>query len=319
MLKRIILGAAALLAIQLGLVLYLQLFSSSQLYTGLPDTAFLSFDPKAVTAVLITAGDGKTLTLEKNSAGWLMPQAYSAPADKKQVEELLDKVAKAKQGLALAATNEAAKRFKTAPEQFERHLVLKAGSTLVADFYLGSAAGFKQSYVRRAKSDEVFSIPVSSYEAEAEADKWLDKSLGRLKQDELSKLAIADIVLVRADKDWQLEGGQADPEKLAKALEQLTGLNVQAVLDPATVAPLFQQPPAVQITATKQGGETVTLAVVKQDKYAVLKSSTSVFYFKIDNWQAEALLQLKRADILVSAPPSAAAPTSTPPQAITKP
>jgi len=298
MLKRVITIAAALLAAQLALAVFVHLRSSSGLNAAPPDAPFLSVDPAKVTAVVISAGEGKTLTIEKNGAVWLLREAYSAPAESGQVEELLRKAAAAKQGLAVAATKEAARRFKTTDDQFERHIVFKTGGAAAADFYLGGAAGFRQSYARLAGRDEVFSIPLSGYETEADADKWLDKSLGRLKRDELAKIALADIVLVRQDKDWKLEGGEADPAKLTKALDQLTGLNVQAVLDTAKAAPLFQQAPAFQFIATKNDGSTVTFALVKQDDYYILKMSSSELYFKIGSWQAEELLKLKRAELL---------------------
>ncbi len=312
MLKRVIMIAAVLLAAQLGLSLFVHLRSGSSLNAAPPDASFLSFDPAKITAVVISAGDGKTLTLEKNGPAWLMREAYSAPADSRQVEELLRKAADAKQRLAVAATKEAAKRFKTADDQFERHIVFKEGSAAAADFYLGNAAGFRQSYARLAGKDEVVSIPLSGYETEAAADKWLDKSLGRLKQEELEKITLADMTLVRQDKGWQLEGGAAEPEKLTKAIDRLTSLNVEAVLDPAKITPLFQQAPVFQFTVTKKGGETVTFALAKQDKEYVLKMSSSGLYFKLGSWQAEELLKLQRAELLT--PPeqqNAAAPTAT--------
>ncbi|WP_417912715.1 DUF4340 domain-containing protein [Candidatus Electronema sp. TJ] len=301
MLKRVITFAAVLLAAQIGLTVFVHLRSGSGLNAAPPDALFLSFDPAKVTTVVISAGDGKTLTIEKNGAAWLMREAQSAPAESGQVEDLLRKAAAAKQGLAVAATKEAARRFKTAEDQFERHVVFKAGNAAAADFYLGGVAGFRQSYARAAGRDEVFSIPLSGYETEADPDKWLDKSLGRLKRDELAKITLADIVLVRQDKDWKLEGGEADPAKLAKALDQLTGLNVLAVLDPAKAAPLFQQAPTLQFTATKNGGETVAFALAKQDDHYVLKLSSSALHFKIGSWQAEELLKLKRAELLTKA------------------
>ena len=302
MLKRVIIIAAALLAAQIALAVFVQLRSGSGLNAAPPEALFLSFDPAKITAVVISTGEGKTLTIEKAGAAWLLREAYSAPAESGQVEELLRKAAAAKQGLAVAATKEAARRFKTAEDQYERRIVFKAGGTAAAEFYLGGAAGFRQSYARLAGKDEVFSIPLSGYEAEAEADKWLDKSLARLKRDELAKITLADIVLVRQDKDWKLEGGEADPAKLAKALDQLTGLNVQGVLDPAKAAPLFQQAPALQFTATKNDGAALSFALAKQDeKHYALKISSSELHFKIGSWQAEELLKLKRAELLTKA------------------
>lgn len=324
MLQRVIYAAAVLLAVQLGVAAVLQVRSSSGLNAAPPDALFASFDPAKISMVQISAGDGKKVTLTKNGKSWLLPDAYSAPADSGQVEDLLQKIAKAKQGLTVASTKGAAKRFKTADSEFERHVVFKEGDKAAVDFYLGNSAGLRQSYARLSGKDEVVSIPVSGFEAEAEADKWLDKGLGRLNRDELKKIELADFGLVRQDKDWKLDGvaeGEASKEELGKAVEKLTGLTAQGVLDPAKAEPLFKQAPAVQFTATKNDGGTVTYALAKQDDHYVLKSSASPLYLKIGTWQADELAKLKRASLLVKkeeqAPPaaqSAPAPAMAPKQ-----
>ncbi len=317
MLLRVIYAAAGLLAMQLGLAVFLQISSSSGLNAALPDALFAAFDPAKISTVQISASDGKKVTLTKNGKSWLLPDSYSAPADSGQVEDLLQKVAKAKQGLAVASTKGAAKRFKTADNEFERHIVFKEGDKAAVDLYLGSSAGFRQSYARLNGKDEVASIPVSGFEAEADADKWLDKGLGRLNRDELKKIELADIVLTRQDKDWQLDGaaaGDTSKDELGKALDKLTGLAAQGVLDPAKAEPLFKQTPAAQFTATKNDNSTVTYALAKQDDHYVLKSSASPLYLKIGTWQAEELTKLKRANLLVKkeAAPVAAAPAPVP-------
>lgn len=88
--------------------------------------------------------------LEKSATGWILPETFSEPADAEQVDKLLEKLATVKQGLAVATTEGAPKRFKTAEDAFERHLVIKEGDNTVGDFYLGSSAGFRHSHVRKA-------------------------------------------------------------------------------------------------------------------------------------------------------------------------
>ncbi len=310
MIQRLIYVAAALLIVQIGAALFLQVRSSSGLNAAEPNALFLSISPDTITAVQISAGDGKKVTLNKKDNNWLMPDAFSAPADRGQVESLLKKVAEAKQGLAVAATKGAAKRFQTAAKDFLRHVVFKEGGKTVADFYLGKSAGFKQSYARVAAQDAVFTIPVSDFEVETTADKWLDTSLARLNRDELKQVTLGDISLTRKDKDWLLDGaaeGEAVKGELDKLLNKITGLTVEAVLDPAKAAPLFQQAPAVQFTATKNDGSSVTYALAKEKDHYVLKMSSSELYFKIGTWQAEELTKMKRENLLVKKPEQAQA------------
>ncbi|WP_417910221.1 DUF4340 domain-containing protein [Candidatus Electronema sp. PJ] len=325
MLQRVIYAAAVLLALQLGLAVFLQVRSSSELNAAPPDALFVSFDPAKITAVQISATDGKKVTLTKSGKSWLLPEVFSAPADGGQLEALLRKVAEAKQGLAVASTKGAAKRFKTADKDFLRHIVFKEGDKAVADFYLGNSAGLRQSYARLAGKDEVVSLPISDFEAEVEADKWLNKGLAQLNQNDLKKVELADIVLTKKDKDWLLEGaaaGEASKEEINKALERITGLAVQGVVDPAQAEPLFKQPSATQFTATRNDGSKLTYALVKQADHYVLKTSASPLYLKIGSWQADELAKLKRADLLVKKEekqaaannPAGAAPVATQPE-----
>lgn len=303
MMQRIIYAAVVLLVLQIGLAVFFYSSTTSGLNAAAPDTPFLSFSPDKITAVEISAADSNKLILQKTGKGWNMPEAFSAPASSGEVEELLKKAAVAKQGLAVASTKGAAKRFKTADREFVRHLVFKAGEAAAADFYLGTSAGFRQSYARAKGRDEVVSIPVSEFEAEADADKWLDKSIAILNRDELQAVALADISLSKKDKDWQLDGaaaGEADKGEIDKLLDKVTGLSVQSALDPAKAAPLFAQPLAAQFTVTKKDGGKLTYALAKQDDHYVLKMSASELYFKIGSTQAEALAGMKREKLLAA-------------------
>ncbi len=302
MMQRLIYAAAALLVLQLGAALFLQVRSSSGLNAAAPNAPLFTYSPDKISSIEISAGDGKKVTLSKKDKSWLLPDAFSAPANSGQVESLLQKIAEAKQGLAVASTEGAAKRFQTADKDFNRHIVFKEGDKTVADFYLGKSAGMRQSYARVADQDAVFTIPVSDFDAEAAADSWLDKTLARLNREELKQVTLGDISLTRKDKDWLLDGaaeGEANKDELDTLLNRITGLSVEAVLDPAKAAPLFQQAPAVQFAVTKNDGSSVTYALAKDKDDYVLKMSASELYFKVGKWQAEELAKVKRESLLV--------------------
>ena len=311
MMQRLIYAAAVLLVLQLCAALFLQVRSSSGLNAAQPNALFLAFSPDKISTVQISAGDGKNVTLRKKDKSWLLPDAFAAPANSGQVESLLKKIAAAKQGLAVASTEGAAKRFQTADKDFNRHLVFKEGDKIVADFYLGKSAGLRQSYARVNGQDAVFTIPVSDFDAEATADGWLDKTVARLNREELKQVTTGDISLTRKDKEWLLDGateGEASKDELDKLLNTITGLSVEAVLDPAKAAPLFQQAPAVQFAVTKNDGSTVTYNLAKDKDDYVLKMSNSELYFKVGKWQAEELAKMKRESLLVKKAEAAPAP-----------
>jgi hypothetical protein len=297
MMKTIIYVAAALLVLQIGLIVIVHKQSMVNLESTAPNTAFLSFDPEQITSVAITGPEDKNLVLDKTDKGWIMPGAFSAPADSAQIKELLRKLADAEQGLAVATSKGAATRFKTAEDDFERHLVLKQGDTVAADFYLGTSAGFRNSHARVASQDAVVSIPVSDFDAAVDPDNWLDSTLASLTKNALKAVKVGDISLIKKDKEWLLDDDLHEAtkaEEVDKLLDKVTGISVEAVLDPEKSAALFKEEPAARFTVTKKDDTEVTYTFAAQDEHYVLKMSDSELYFKIGKWQVEGLADIKR-------------------------
>ena len=99
MMKQIIYAAAVLLALQLGLAAAVHLKNTSALESAAPNTPFLSFNPEVINSIVISGAEEKELVLQKTDQGWIMPGAFSAPAGKNQVEELLRKLAAKRKGV----------------------------------------------------------------------------------------------------------------------------------------------------------------------------------------------------------------------------
>ena len=310
MMKAIIYAAAVLLILQIGLTVAVHQQQAVNLESTAPDSAFLSFTPDSISSVRINGPENEELVLQKNDKGWIMPGAFSAPASKRQVDDLLQKLTDARQGLAVATSKGAAKRFKTAVDDFERHVILKQGDSVVGDFYLGTSAGMRNSHVRKAGEDTVVSIPVGSHEVDVEADSWLDRTLADLNKDDLKAVVLGDISLTQKKEDketvWLLDGAskeETEKEAVDKLLNKVTAISVQSVLDPATSADLFKKDPTVQFTVTKQDDSTVTYAFVKnddkEDDYFILKMSDNELYFKVGKWLVDDLTEAKREKLLV--------------------
>ncbi len=306
MIREIIFAAAALLLLQIGLTVAVYQQQAVHLESTAPNSAFLSFAPESITSIQINGSDNATLLLQKGDKGWIMPKAFSAPASQRQVDDLLHKLANARQGLAVATSKGAAKRFKTAQDNFERHIILKQGDSVAEDFYLGTSAGMRNSHARKADQQAVVSIPVGSHEVDTDADSWLDRSLADLNKDDLKALSLDDISLTKnkeGDKEnWILTGASKEDTKqeaVEKLLNQVTAISVQSVLDPVQSAKLFTQDPAVQFTVTKQNDSKVTYAFAQQDDYFVLKMSDNALYFKVGKWLVEDLTEAKREKLLV--------------------
>ncbi len=305
MMKKIIYVAAVLLVLQIGLTVAVHTQNTTNLASTAPDAPFLSFDASTINSVEISGPKGEEVVLQKTDKGWIIPGTFSAPTGKNQVNDLLQKLGDARQGLAVATSKGAAKRFKTAKDEFERHIILKQGDKTVADVYLGTSAGLRRSYARIADQDAVVSIPVSDFDAVVDPDKWLDSTLSRLKKDDLKTVALADISLTKEEKDkekvWLLDGTAAeetDKEAVDKLLNKVTDISVQSVLDPATSTALFEKDPVVQFTVNKKDDSKVTYAFAKQGDSYVLKMSDNELYFKATSWQVKGLADMTREKLL---------------------
>lgn len=290
--QRIIIAAAALLILQIGLAVALNL-SGPQYETAIPDTPFATFNPDTVDSIEITGTEGKQVVLRKTESGWVIPATQKAPADSKRISGLLEKLATIKQGLAVATTAGSAGRFKTAEDDFERHIVFRQADSIVADFYLGTAAGIHNTYARKSGQDEVVRIPLNGFDVEPSADKWLDKGLAKIPEDNLAQIIFPAFTLTREDNVWRLEGVPAEEtngEEVARLVKNISDFTVQSVLEPEQVAALFDQQPALAFSAKKNNGTTVDYLLAKpEEEYYVLKLSNSGLYFKIYKWQVEGL------------------------------
>ncbi len=291
MMQRLIYAAALLLVVQVGLVVTFNRGGNS-LEAVTPDTLFAQFTPDEITGIEIADKDNQRLLLQKDSNAWQIESAFSAPADSEVIDDLLSKIAEAKQGFAVATSSGAAGRFKTAKDDFERHILIKKGDQIVADFYLGTSAGMRKSHARKTSETEVFTLPVSSFEVEAAPDKWLDKSVVQLKKEQLKTIKIADIELKKEESGWQIVGTdpkEVNTEEIDKLVKAITDIKVESVLDAANVKSLFDKGPELQFVVSTDTKKDVQYSFAKQDDYQVLKTTDSDLYFKVYSWQVENL------------------------------
>lgn len=292
---RTIIMAAVLLAIQIGLAVALY-FGGSEKETVTPDGPLLGVKAEAITGLEISGPEKDRIVVQKSDGGWILPESFGASANGEQVTALLTRLADLKQGLAVATSPAAAKRFKVAEDLFERHVVVKEGDQVVGDFFAGTSPGFRRIHARRADRQEIVAVALSTFELPTATDQWLDKNVLRIKEDEIAEMSFADFTLRKVDKIWQLDGLAEGRETDAKAardlVDKVTGLTVQAVLKAEEVAPLFSGLPALHYTVTKKDGGTTTFTFAKAegDSYVVKKGGDD-HYYKIHTLQVEGLLK----------------------------
>ena len=300
--QRTIIAAAALLLMQIALAVALNMTDSPSRDVS-PAAPFFGFVPDAVTALEIAGPSGERLTIRKTEAGWTLPYAFGAPASADQVNGLLAKLADLKQGLAVATSEEAAKRFKVTETGFERQVVVKKGEEVVADFYVGTSPGFRQVHARKAGSQDIVTVALNTFELETAADKWLDKNLFRLRQEEMESLVFADFTLQKKDQNWQLadleEGKETAEDGADDLVNTVSGLTIQDVMDPQETAALFAGEPALFFTVNLKNGTRLEYGFVKPEAdYFVVKRSDRELYGKVHTIQVESLRKYTREKLI---------------------
>ena len=303
--KRIIVAAGLLLALQIVLAVALHLGGDDTLQTP-PESRLFAFKAEAVTGLTISDDSKGSITLIKGDKGWVLPGTFDAPASAEQVTALLEKLAGLKQGLPVATSAGAATRFKVADDLYQRHVVLREGDKVVADFYIGTSPGFRQIHARKAGSQEVVSVNLSTFELETAADQWLDKKMFAVKEEDIAALVFPTFTLRRNGAEWQMdglgEGEKTDATAAADLVAKVSGLTVQSVVAAETASPFFTGEPALRFTVQrKDGGELVyTLAKGGEDAY-YLQQSQRQHYGRVHKLQAEGLEKAARDGLIVKA------------------
>ena len=302
--KQWLYAGTALLIFQLVLAAIFNLYDRGSYTAFTPHANLLEFSPHEVDSITVSGEDGKEILVNKVNNTWLLPEYFQAPADEKKVTDFLEKLASVKQGLAVATTSGAAKRFKTSADDFVRHVVLKHGDRVVADFFLGTSPGYKMVHARVHDRPEVVSVELNTYDMETDPDRWLDHDMIRVKQDAISSLTMGDIDLTRQDNSWQL-AGLADNEELNiaevdKLLDKISRLTIAGVLDPTANTELFKQEPALTITLQLTDNSNRVYTFVKPDKenHYLLKTSGQVYVFKVNNWVVDEIKKFTRNNLV---------------------
>lgn len=251
--------------------------------------------------------DGKnSVVLKKNDGQWLLPQSGDFPANDGNVERLLDKLTTLKKGWPVATTSGAARRFKVSEDEFERKLTLMSKEQIVAELYVGTSPGFRKVHLRPAGEDAVFSVAFNSWEANAEADDWIDKGILILDESHIVSVEMPDFVLKREEGALKLAGladGEETNEEEARAfIARLAGLRIQSLLgsDASLESLEFEDGPDVQVELERQSGEPLTYQFFKpeEESYYVLKRSDLDRYFTVAEFTVDPIKETTREKLV---------------------
>ncbi len=293
----------------LGLAALAQLALAVLIWSGQHDLAgaggrdqLLKFDAAAVDRIDIVGPKLQHIRLQKRD-GWQVGDAF--PADAARIDGLLRRLAGLQHGVAVALSVSAPARFHVADDQFERHLTLRAGDRVLADLYIGSGAGARQSYVRSADSQAVYRATIGEYEWPLSIEAWQDNRVLQLQRESIREISVNGVTLRRnSGKDaadaWLSSdapaGKQLDQANIGKLLNLLQSLRLNRMLGTEPPAG-FDHTPALQFDVRYDDGasgvRTRRYRFVKQrdgDEY-LLKVSDRPEYVTISSYSVKALQQ----------------------------
>lgn len=293
--KKWISAGTALFILQIIMVLLVQ-SNTGKFEAFAPQASLLGFNPDEVDSVTIMGPENLAVRLKKVNNDWLFPEdKFNARADRAKAGDLLAKLSSLKQGLAVATTREAAKRFKVSEDSFERRIILAKGEQTLGDLFLGTAPSFKMIHARVNGRDEILSINLSAYEAETEYDNWLDTEITKLDKDAITGISLGEVQLSKQGDAWQLagleEGKELNAAKAGELAATISGLTAAGIASAPENEDLFANP-SLKITVTLAGAGDKTYVFAKPDETAnhyVLKRSDLGYLLKVNTWTVDGL------------------------------
>lgn len=267
------------------------------------DEKLLDFEINAVDRIKIEAGSNSAV-LSKQSENWVLPNHDNFPADQKNVTQLLDKLAAMKKGWPVATTSSASRRFKVAEDEYERKLTLLTNNEVLAQLYIGNSPGFRKVHVRNADDDEVFSVAFNTWEASADSDDWINKSLLTFSAEDLLRIEMSNFVLQRVDGELQL-ADLTDEEEIDKQAAQtlvnsLSNLQIESVQNNENKIDNLPDEADFIVKMLLKPDEKFIYRFFKlnEEPYYLLKRSDSDRYFEIAEFHVNAIKALTRDKLL---------------------
>lgn len=261
----------------------------------------------------IELDDGKRrVLLKRGGDGWVLPQAHEFPAGAFQVSRLLDAVLNLHPGLPVADSENAARRFQVAGDDFSRRLILRQGGQVLATLYVGDAAGPRRVYGRLGGQTAVYPLLLDRYALATDVNVWTDKTWLHHALGDINGIHLPGIDLVRHGDGWRLADQtpdeQLDTDKVNDLVGRIANLDFMAVDGVADAAPDGEL--LLTITLDLAGGRTVSYRFRDpgQQGDPLLHVSGSPFVLRVAGFTLKPLQGVTRDALLATAPVVDAAP-----------
>lgn len=328
--KKLIAVCAVLVLMQTGLVVLTHFYNSSQ---SQPNKGpLLKIAAAEINQLMLEDGEGHSLLLKKDKEQWQLPELASFPADTVRVRELIERLTGLQRGWPEATTAEAATRFRVAADRFERKLTFRREGGTPAVLYFGSSPGLRKIYFRVDGDPEIHALALGQHELEVRADAWIDTRVLHLKPEQVLRVELPGVQLVRQGEDLQPADLAADEEVVKDGrdalVKRLATLAITSVLGRESKPEYGMNTPALRYTLELEGGDTIEYvfgqppkteakelqAQMAEPESYVLKVSNRDQLFRVEGWQVDAIRKANRATLVRSKEPApaSAAPTEQP-------
>ncbi len=312
--KKLIGICVILLLVQTGLVVLTHFHGPSQ---SQPNKGpLLQIAVAEINELLLEDGEGHKVLLQKEKEQWQLPVLASFPADTVRIEELMGRLAGLQRGWPEATTAEAATRFKVAADRFERKLTVRKGGATLAVIYFGSSPGMRKIYFRVDGDPEIHTLALAQHELEVRADAWIDTRVLHLKPEQVLRVDLPGVQLVRQGEGLQ-PADLAANEEVAKdgrdaLVKRLTALSISSVLGKESKPEYGLDTPVLRYSLELEGGEKFEYvfgqppkpeakepqAQMAEAEAYVLRVTNRDQLFRVDGWQVDAIRNVNRATLV---------------------
>lgn len=302
-----ILAVIALMQIALILTTWM---NGPKLQSHTLGSQLLTFDRAALDSILIKDNEHELL-LEKKNGKWLLADGF--PADQKKVAALLDKLSSLQYSLPMATSAQALSRFKVAEDNYNRKLQLQSNNKTLAELFLGTGAGARQSHVRNGEQNSVYTVTIGNYDLPATQDSWQDKKILTFDKENVTAIELGDLKLhCKAETGkkgicslWQGRGLSADTDVnqqvVNEVLEKLASLRFTQVLGRENLPEYgLSQPLLTMKLFLKNGDRVYNFGKLRDSEDICLKVSDRNEYFQLASYSAKPLLEQIKKDTFVT-------------------
>lgn len=274
-------------ALALQLMVALIVFWSGGHSDSFKAEPLVAVDQSEIDRIVIRDSDSE-VELVKSAESWELSEPASLPVEESRLNSLLTQLSSLESTWPVSTTTASHERFEVSEDKFNRHISLYSKGDKVTELFVGTSPGFKKAHIRQEKSDEVYALEFSAYEASATDKDWLDKSLLALPS--VKRIKGRDFELVKEENSWSWSGAPLTAE-----LDQAKAKELSEAIDSLRVTAVAKESPEVEavksLSIYAEDGNSYTFELfAKEDDYFIKRSDLAQV-FTLSKYEYEKLAE----------------------------